>query len=86
MSKIKSLQYLLLDSLNKRDKKLSKNLSKTLKVSENNIYYIINWLDDGNVKQLEIEKFKFNFYQRNDIEKNKKIYFRTITNNCFRNS
>ena len=46
MSKIKSLQYLLLDSLNKRDKSLYKNLSKTLKVNENNSYYIINWLDD----------------------------------------
>ena len=81
MSKIKSLQYLLLDSLNKRDKKLSKNLSKTLKVSENNIYYIINWLNDGNVKQLEIEKFKFNFYQRNDIEKNKKDLKDTLKTN-----
>ena len=81
MSKIKSLQYLLLDSLNKRDKKLSKNLSKTLKVSENNIYYIINWLDDGNLKQLEIEKFKFNFYQRNDIEKNKKDLKDTLKTN-----
>ena len=81
MSKIKSLQYLLLDSLNKRDKKLSKNLSKTLKVSENNIYYIINWLDDGNLKQLEIEKFKFNFYLRNDIEKNKKDLKDTLKTN-----
>ena len=81
MSKIKSLQYLLLDSLNKRDKSLSKNLSKTLKVNENNSYYIINWLDDGNLKQLEIEKFKFNFYQRNDIENNKKDLKDTLKTN-----
>ena len=72
MSKIKSLQYLLLDSLSKRDKSLSKKLSKTLNVSENNNYYIINWQDDKNLKQLEIEKFKFSFYQRNDIENNRK--------------
>ena len=61
MSKIKSLQYLLLDSLSKRDKSLSKKLSKTLNVSENNNYYIINWQDDKKLKQLEIEKFKFSF-------------------------
>lgn len=72
MSKIKSLQYLLLDSLSKRDRGLSKKLSKTLSVSENNSYYIINWQDDRNLKKLEIEKFKFNFYQRNDLESNKK--------------
>jgi len=72
MSKIKSLQYLLLDSLSKRDAGLSKKLSKTLSVSENNSYYIINWQDDRNLKKLEIEKFKFNFYQRNDLENNKK--------------
>ena len=72
MSKIKSLQYLLLDSLSKRDRGLSKKLSKTLCVSENNSYYIINWQDDRNLKKLEIEKFKFNFYQRNDLENNKK--------------
>ena len=81
MSKIKSLQYLLLDSLNKRDKSLSKNLSKTLKVNENNSYYIINWFDDGNLKQLEIEKFKFNFYQRNDVENNKKDLKDTLKTN-----
>ncbi len=72
MSKIKSLQYLLLDSLSKRDAGLSKKLSKTLSVSENNSYYIINWQDGRNLKKLEIEKFKFNFYQRNDLENNKK--------------
>ncbi len=72
MSKIKSLQYLLLDSLSKRDRGLSKKLSKTLSVSENNSYYIINWQDDRNLKKLEIEKFKFKFYQRNDLENNKK--------------
>ena len=55
MSKIKSLQYLLLDSLSKRDAGLSKKLSKTLSVSENNSYYIINWQDDRNLKKLEIE-------------------------------
>ena len=36
MSKIKSLQYLLLDTLNKRDKNLSKKLSNTIQVSESN--------------------------------------------------
>ena len=39
MSKIKSLQYLLLDTLNKRDKNLSKKLSNTIQVSESNENY-----------------------------------------------
>ena len=81
MSKIKSLQYLLLDSLSKRDKSLSKKLSKTLNVSENNNYYIINWQDDKKLKQLEIEKFKFSFYQRNDIENNRDLKNILKTNN-----
>ena len=81
MSKIKSLQYLLLDSLSKRDKSLSKKLSKTLNVSENNNYYIINWQDDKNLKQLEIEKFKFSFYQRNDIENNRKDFKNILKTN-----
>lgn len=81
MSKIKSLQYLLLDSLSKRDKSLTKKLSKTLNVSENNNYYIINWQDDKNLKQLEIEKFKFSFYQRNDIENNRKDLKNTLKTN-----
>ena len=71
----------MLDSLSKRDKSLSKKLSKTLNVSENNNYYIINWQDDKNLKQLEIEKFKFSFYQRNDIENNRKDFKNILKTN-----
>ena len=68
MSKIKSLQYLLLDTLNKRDKKKSKNFSNNLRVSQDQNYYLISWIDHNKKKNFRIEKNKFIFYQRNDLE------------------
>ena len=62
MSKIKSLQYLLLDTLNKRDKNLSKKLSNTIQVSESNENYLITWNEDSNLKKFEVAKSKFSFY------------------------
>ena len=70
MSKIKSLQYLLLDTLSKRVNKISNNLAQTLNVKEDKSYYIISWIEKSEFKQFKIEKNKFIFYQRNDIENN----------------
>ena len=71
MSKIKSLQYLLLDTLSKRDKKKSKNFSNNLRVSQDQNYYLISWIDNNKKKEFKIEKNKFIFYQRNDLEDTK---------------
>ena len=68
MSKIRSLQYLLLDALNKRDSKISKNIASTLTVQENNLNYIVFWKENFEQKKIEVEKNQFVFYQRNDIE------------------
>jgi len=68
MSKIRSLQYLLLDVLNKRDSKISKNIASTLIVQENNLNYIVLWKENFEQKKIEVEKNQFVFYQRNDIE------------------
>ena len=68
MSKIRSLQYLLLDALNKRDSKISKNIASTLIVQENNQNYIVLWKENFEQKKIEVEKNQFVFYQRNDIE------------------
>lgn len=81
MSKIKSLQYLLLDTLNKRDKSLSKKLANTIHVSENNDNYIITWNENSNLKKFEIAKSKFSFYQRNDIQNNTKIISNSLKTN-----
>ena len=47
MSKIKSLQYLLLDTLNKRknkrNKSLSNNIAKTLRVNTDKDGYEVSW-------------------------------------------
>ena len=68
MSKIKSLRYLLLDTLSKRVNKISNNLAETLNVKEDKSYYIISWTEKSEFKQFKIEKNKFIFYQRNDID------------------
>ena len=81
MSKIKSLQYLLLDTLSKRDKILYKKISKTLQVSENNNHYIISWHENMDLKELEVDKLKFSFYQRNDIENNNRDLTYSLKNN-----
>ena len=69
MSKIRSLQYLLLDTLNK--KKLSNQvrttISKSLKIKLVNDHYLINWIDNNNTKEIKVDTSKFRFYSRNDI-------------------
>ncbi len=49
MSKTRSLQYLLLDTLSKRNIGKNKmdinNLAKSLRVDENNTYYEITWIE-----------------------------------------
>ncbi len=76
MSKTKSLQYLLLDTLNKRN--LGKNnvevnsLAKSLRVNENNMFYEITWIEKFKKKKIEVSKDKFSFYVRNDILNNPK--------------
>ncbi len=70
MSKIKSLQYLLLDTLKK--KKLNKvehnRISKSLKIKLDNDNYIISWMDDKIFKKVSINVNKFVFYSRNDVQ------------------
>ena len=88
MSKVKSLQYLLLDTLKKRNETNNKNeinnLAKSLRVNENNNSYEISWIEKFKKKKLEVSKEQFSFYQRNDgnqkyrnqinsLEKNNKI-------------
>ena len=55
MSKIKSLQYLLLDTLNKRNLGKNKsninNLAKSLRVNENNNFYEITWIEEFRKKK-----------------------------------
>lgn len=70
MSKIKSLQYLLLDTLSKRENLDSEELASTIKVKENNNNYIILWEEKKIQKKIEVEKNKFLFYKRNDVEGN----------------
>ena len=80
MSKIKSLQYLLLDTLNKRDKNLSKKLSNTIQVSESNENYLILGMKILIIK-VWVAKSKFSFYQRNDITNNTKIIINSLKTN-----
>ena len=68
MSKIRSLQYLLLDALNKRDSKISRNIASTLIVQENNLNYIVLWKENFEQKKIEVEKNQFVFYQRNTLK------------------
>ena len=68
MSKIKSLQYLLLDTLKKRKNVISADLASSLKVKEDNANYIISWREKLKQKEIRVEKNKFIFYQRNDID------------------
>ena len=71
MSKTKSLQYLLLDTLNKRKNKRNKssssNIAKTLRVNTNNDGYEISWIENFKQKKIYIPKEDFSFYVRNDI-------------------
>ena len=68
MSKIKSLQYLLLDALNKRKNTVSTDIASSLKVKEESANYIILWKENLKQKEIKVEKNKFIFYQRNDID------------------
>ena len=68
MSKIRSLQYLLLDTLKKRKNVISADLASSLKVKEDNTNYIILWKEKLKQKEIRVEKNKFIFYQRNDID------------------
>ena len=71
MSKTKSLQYLLLDTLNKRKNKRNKsstsNIAKTLRVNANNDGYEVSWVENFKQKKIFIPKEDFSFYIRNDI-------------------
>jgi hypothetical protein len=71
MSKIKSLQYLLLDTLNKRknirNKHLSINIAKTLRVNVNKNDYEISWVENFKQKKIFAPKEDFSFYIKNDI-------------------
>ena len=62
MSKIKSLQYLLLDTLSKRENYNLKNLASTLNVKEKDTNYIISWKVKNDIKEIKVEKSKFSFY------------------------
>ena len=63
MSKTKSLQYLLLDTLNKRknkrNKSLSSNIAKTLRVNTNNDGYEVSWVENFKQKKIFIPKEDF---------------------------
>ena len=71
MSKTKSLQYLLLDTLNKRKNKRNKssssNIAKTLRVNTNNDGYEVSWVENFKQEKIFIPKKDFSFYVRNDI-------------------
>tara|TARA_A100001015_G_scaffold232593_1_gene263503 strand:+ start:2260 stop:3141 length:882 start_codon:yes stop_codon:yes gene_type:complete len=84
MSKTRSLQYLLLDTLSKRNIGKNKmdinNLAKSLRVDENNTYYEITWIEKFKKKKIEVKKDKFNFYNRGD-EKNLKSKENSLVKN-----
>ena len=61
MSKIKSLQYLLLDALNKRKNTVSTDIASSLKVKEERANYIILWKENLKQKEIKVEKNKFIF-------------------------
>ena len=72
MSKTKSLQYLLLDTLSKRKNIVSVDFASSLKVEEDNDNYIVSWKEKINQNEIRVKKNKFIFYRRNDID-NKKL-------------
>ena len=72
MSKTKSLQYLLLDTLSKRKNIVSVDFASSLKVEEDNDNYILSWKEKINQNEIRVKKNKFIFYRRNDID-NKKL-------------
>lgn len=76
MSKIKSLQYLLLDHLfkikNKSNEVEVDKIAKSLVVEDEIANYIIKWKNNNKNFKIKIKKDNFNFYERNDIENLKK--------------
>jgi len=76
MSKIKSLQYLLLDHLfkikNKSNEAEVDEIAKSLVVEDEVENYIIKWKNNKENFKIEIKKDNFNFYERNDIKNIKK--------------
>ena len=81
MSKIKSLQYLLLDTLSKRENYNLKNLASTLNVKEKDTNYIISWKVKNDIKEIKVEKSKFSFYVRNDLENDKQDLSKLLSSN-----
>jgi len=61
MSKIKSLQYLLLDALNKRKNTVSTDIASSLKVKEESANYIILWKENLKQKEIKVEKINLFF-------------------------
>lgn len=76
MSKIKSLQYLLLDHLfkikNKSNEIQVDKIAKSLIVEDGIENYIIKWNNNTEKHKIEVKKDNFNFYERNDIKNLKK--------------
>lgn len=69
MSRIKSLRYLILDTLNKKNVKSidKKKISQSLSVFEENNFYKLTWKEDLKLKELKLDKKDFEFYSRNDL-------------------
>lgn len=71
MSKVKSLQYLLLDTIFKKrnveNKKEIKKIANSLRVEEDSIYYTVKWKSDLSKNEIKVDKADFFFYSRNDI-------------------
>jgi hypothetical protein len=76
MSKIKSLQYLLLDHLFKIKNKSNEihvdKIAKSLIVEDGVEDYIIKWKNNIENYKIQVKKDNFNFYERNDIKSLKK--------------
>ena len=83
MSKIKSLQYLLLDTLKKKNlsKEEHNRISKSLKIKLDKDNYLISWIDDKILKKASINVNKFVFYSRNDVQGIKSDNFLEKNNN-----
>ena len=56
MSKTKSLQYLLLDTLSKRKNIVSVDFASSLKVEEDNDNYIVSWKEKINQNEIRVKK------------------------------
>lgn len=70
MSKVKSLQYLLLDTLFKKtnieNKNEIKKISNSLTVEEDSLYYTVKWKNEISKNEVKVDKTDFVFYSRND--------------------